>query len=62
MAKNAKIDLDAFAETERDPVTRDEFESAMGQMISHPAKPATRSENREPTREELSRRWKFSRR
>lgn len=62
MAKSAQIDLDAFDETERDPVTWDKLESAMRQMISHPAKPETRSENREPTREELRRRWKFSRR
>lgn len=61
-AKQTQIDLDAFAETERDAVTWDEFESTVRQVISHPAKPETRSENREPTREELRRRWKMSRR
>ena len=45
---------------ERDPVTMGEFTSVMKQVIA--AKPKTRSENREPTREELNRKFKMVRR
>ncbi len=47
-------------EIERDPVTVGEFTAAMKQVLS--AKPKTRSENREPTREELNRKYRMVRR
>ncbi len=62
MAKSAQIDLDAFAEAERDSVTPADFDAVRRQVMTHPARPQTRSENREPAREKLSRRWKFPRR
>ncbi len=52
----------AFDETERDPVTRADVEAAVRQVIGHPAKPQDGSENREPTREELSHRWRMQHR
>jgi len=51
-----------FAETERKPVTRRDFEAAMRQVMAHSAKPKVKSENRKPTREKLSRKFKISRR
>ena len=56
------IDRAAFAETEREPVTRGDVEAALRQVVAHPAKPESKSENREPSREELNRRFKMSRR
>ena len=44
----------------RDPVTMGEFTAAMKQVLS--VKPNTRSENREPTREELNRKFRMVRR
>ena len=46
-------------EIERDPMTMGEFTAAMKQMMA--AKPKTRSENREPTREELDRKFRMVR-
>lgn len=62
MTKESKFDPKVFAETKRDPVTHDELDAVMRQMMTQPARPKTRSENREPSREELAQRWKFSRR
>ena len=45
---------------ERDPVTMGEFTSVMKQVMA--AKPKTRSENREPTKEELNRKYRLVRR
>ncbi len=56
------FDSTAFAETEREPVTRADFETAMRQVMAHSAKPEVRSENREPTREELAQAYKMRRR
>ena len=52
----------AFEEMERETVTRGDVESAVRQVMKHPAKPKRQSENREPTRAELSQRWKMTRR
>ena len=60
--QRGKVDPTAFAETEREPVTRRDFEAVVRQAMAHSAKPEKRSENREPTREELSRKFKISRR
>ena len=57
-----KVNRRAFDETERETVTRAEVETAVRQVMKHPAKPEKQSENREPTREELNRRWKMMRR
>ncbi len=55
------IDI-AIAETERDDATMADMEAAMRQVMAHPANPAAKSENREPTKAELSQRWKLTRR
>ena len=52
----------AFRETERDPATLSDVEAVMRQVMKHPARPAAKSENREPTNEELNRKWKLTRR
>ena len=39
-----KIDRAALAETEREPVTKGDVESAMRQVMEHPAKPEQKSE------------------
>ncbi len=53
---------DAFNETERDPVAREDVEATMRQVLTHPAKPQDGSENREPTRKELNQHWRMQRR
>lgn len=60
--RKPKINLAAFAETERDPATVADVEAAVRQVMQHPAKPVATSENREPTKEELNQRWKLTRR
>ena len=50
-----------FEETERDPVTRTDVETAVRQVMDHPAKPVAKSENREPTKHEIRQRWKLER-
>ena len=50
------------SENERDPVTLEDLEEAVGQVLLAPAEDRPKSENREPTREELSQRWKMKRR
>ena len=47
---------------ERDEVTRKDFEDALAQVLLAPMESRPRSENREPTREELSRRYRMERR
>ena len=49
-------------ETERDPITLEDLEDAVGQVLLAPADGLPKSENREPTREELNQRWKLTRR
>ena len=43
-------------------VTREDLEDALKQVLVSPAESRPRSENREPTREELSRRYRLERR
>ena len=57
----SKFSRAAFAETERDPVTEADVEAVMRQVMEHPAKPESKSENREPTKDEISQRWKMVR-
>ena len=57
--RQPKPDPAAFAETERDPATLSDMETAMRQVLEHPAKPVATSENREPTKAELNKRWKL---
>ena len=57
----SKFNRAAFAETERDPVTVADVESVMREVMDHPAKPESKSENREPTKDEISQRWKLAR-
>jgi len=47
---------------ERDPVTREDLEDALAQVLTAPMEDRPRSENREPTREELNRRVRLERR
>ena len=49
-----------FEKIDRKPVTLDEFTSFVRQILSTPVS-ARKSENREPTREELNRKWKLVR-
>ena len=61
-AMTATPDPAVFAETERDDATMADMEAAMRQVMAHPARPVAKSENREPTKEELNQRWKLTRR
>ena len=61
MSKRSDSDMEVFSETERDPITSDEFEAALHRVIAHPSRSKIHSENREPNREELSRCWKMIR-
>ena len=47
---------------ERDEVSREDLEDALKQVLLAPLESRPRSENREPTREELSRRVRLERR
>ena len=49
-------------EIERDPVTLQDLEDAVSQVLLAPAAGLPKSENREPTRDELNQRWKLTRR
>ena len=56
-----KIDVDEMKKAERDPTTLSDVEDALRQVMSHPASPAQKSENREPTKPEIQKRWKLER-
>ena len=47
---------------ERDEVTREDLEDALKQVLLTPMESRPRSENREPSREELRRRYRLERR
>ena len=49
-----------FGKTEREPVFEQELDEAMHQIFTAPVSD-TKSENREPTREELNQKWKLVR-
>ena len=59
--KKSKINIKEFEKTECGEVSMSDFEGAFRHVLSHPDKPKTKSENREPTREELNRKWKLGR-
>lgn len=50
------------SEVERDPVTLEDLEDAVSEVLLAPADDRPKSENREPTKEELNQRWKMSKR
>ena len=54
MKKNSEINIKEFEKTEREVVSMNDLEGAFRQIVPHPDKPKTKSENREPTREELN--------
>ena len=49
-----------FAKTERDPVSEQELDEVMRQALTAPVS-ASKSKNREPTREELNQKFKLVR-
>jgi len=59
--RRPRISKAAFAKTPRSAVTMRDVERAVGQVLRHPDRPVTKSENREPTKAELNRRWKLTR-
>ena len=56
-----KLSPAAFNQVERDPVTRSDVETALQQVLAHPARAEVKSENREPTVDEIGQRWKLVR-
>ena len=62
MTAKPKSEFVAFAKTERDASPLSDVEVAMQQVVDHPPKPVTKSENREATTAELNQRWKPARR
>jgi len=59
MKKKSTINIKEFEKTEREDISMDDFEAAFSQILSHPANPEKKSENREPTREDLNKKWKL---
>ncbi len=47
--------------TDRDPASLDDIETAMRHLLETPADSRPKSENREPTKKELERRYKLVR-
>lgn len=62
MTQTGTINIEEFNKTERDSVTRKEFEDFAQSIVSHPFRPQNTSENREPTKAELEQRFKLTRR
>lgn len=60
--RQTKPDPAAFSEIPRASVKVRDVERAVRQVMVHPAKPAAKSENREPTLAELNQGWKLTRR
>ncbi len=58
MTTKPVVDPDA----DRDPVTLEDLEEVVGEVLVVPVDARPKSENREPTREELGQRWKLRRR
>ncbi len=59
--KKSKINMKKIAMVERKDITMSDLEGAMRQVLSHPDEPKKKSENREPTKQELEKRWKLGR-
>ncbi|MCY4060501.1 MAG: hypothetical protein OXG44_21185 [Gammaproteobacteria bacterium] len=51
-----------FDKTERRPVSLETFEEAVSQILTSDQPEPRKTENREPTNEELKRRWRLDRR
>ncbi len=60
--KKHEIDVDAIRSVERDDVSFEDLEGVMGRVLTGTKTRQVKSENREPSREELSQRWKLTRR
>jgi len=61
MKKKFAINVKEFEKMERKVLSMNDFEVAFSQIMSHTAKPEKKSENCEPTREELNKKWKLGR-
>ncbi|MXY18284.1 MAG: hypothetical protein F4Y57_15190 [Acidobacteria bacterium] len=57
--KKSKVNVKEFDKTERRDVSMSDLEDVFRQVLSHSDKPKTKSENREPSKEELNRKWKL---
>ena len=55
------IDRKRFEETERREVTDEDLKAALAQILASDAPKRPRSENREPTKDELEQRWRLDR-
>lgn len=55
------MNRDIINEADRDKAKRKDLEDALKDVLLAPAPARPRSENREPTRDELTQRWKLSR-
>ena len=51
-----------FEKAERHPVSKNDFEKALKNLVLAPANERPRAENREPTMKELNQRFKLERR
>ena len=56
------MNRDEFDKTEREPVSRKDFEAALRQILASDEPERPHSENREPSKAELEQRWKLERR
>ena len=56
------INRNQHDKTEREPVSRQNFKDAMRQILATEEHKRPRSENREPSKDELRKRWKLERR
>ena len=57
--KKTETNVKEFEKAERREVIMADFEGAFRQIFSHSDKPKTKSEDREPSKEELNRKWKL---
>ena len=56
--KQLKLNKKEFDKTERERVSEQELDAAMRQLFTAPVSDS-KSENREPTQEELNQKWKL---
>ena len=62
MTRKSKFSKAEFDKTPRDQITIRQFDSAVKQVFGSSANSVVKSVNREPTVEELNRKWKMTRR
>ena len=55
--KKSLTNFEEFEKPKRQSVSMADSDGAFFQVLSHPDKPKTKSENREPTMEKLTRKW-----